>query len=123
MLNCFAMGTLFLYLSALAGWGLGILSDLATRNRRSRRSPSKFSFSFWIKDNYRKWGISLTSALIITFVLSRNSESLFGFVFVEWMALVVGLSPDAVLSFLKQRFGVLKPESVDGYDRTACNEE
>jgi hypothetical protein len=39
------------------------------------------------------------------------------------MALVVGLSPDAVLSFLKQRFGVLKPESVDGYDRTVCNEE
>ncbi len=112
------------YLSTLAGWALGTLTDLSTRNRWSPRSPQKFSISFWIKDNYRKWGISLGSAMLLTWVASHGVTGLMDAVFEPWMALVIGFAPDAVLSFLKQRFGILQPEQVGEFDRTTdkpCN--
>lgn len=61
--------------------------------------------------------------MLLTWVASHGVTGLMSAVFEPWMAFVIGFAPDAVLSFLKQRFGILQPEKVEDFDRTdkLCN--
>ena len=90
----------------LLGFILSWLVDIAQRNKKSRRTPDKFSLKFFFTDN---WDRILLSALISATLISmyhimelelNEYEDLF--------AIAVGFAPDMVVGWLKRKFGFLK---------------
>jgi hypothetical protein len=108
------------YLLVICGWIIGLLSFVATRTPNSPKSPKKFSFKFWFFDNWLKAMASLILSLVLNFTLSAAVPSM-GLDYVEWMALAIGLAPDAALSILKRRIDFLQPNIVEGFNR--CHHE
>jgi hypothetical protein len=100
------------YLLVLAGWIIGQLSFLITRDPHSPNSPEKFSLRFWFLDNWLKATISLVLSLAMNFALGRVYVG-----YDEWMALVIGFAPDSFFSLLKDKFNFAQPSEVDGYTR------
>lgn len=101
------------YLLVLAGWIIGQLAYLVTRNPHSEHSPKAFSIKFWFMDNWMKATISLVLSIAMNFAIARIFDG-----YQEWMALAIGITPDSFFSFLKNKFNFAQPEVVDGYVRT-----
>lgn len=103
------------FFNVLIGIVLGNIGHLAVKDPTSSASPTRFSFLFWVKDNYLKLLHSLVIAggLNLAFQLNIHEiEAALGFKWYNIYAVGLGLFPDAVLSFLKNKFGFLQPKKV-----------
>jgi hypothetical protein len=101
------------YLLVLAGWVIGQLAYLVTRDPNSNHSPRAFSLKFWFEDNWIKATISLVLSLAMNFALQRIMVEGYQ----EWMALAIGIAPDTFFSFLKDKFNFAQPEQAGGFER------
>lgn len=96
------------------------LYDVFTRQRKSANTPSKFSFSFFIKDNWRKMVVSLLLSLTTSTAVFLNLEAFCSFLHIstdmkDVIFVVIGASPEFILQKFKKKFGVLQPNNVNGY--------
>jgi hypothetical protein len=111
------MLTSFVYL--LLGFILSNLGYYATRNRESHNSPVKPSFIFFFKDNYIRLIHSALIASIINVILMMDiaqTNKVLGMPYIPIYAVGVGLFPDAILAFLKNKFGFMQPKKVQDED-------
>ena len=96
--------TLF-YLTAL-GFALSVVIDIAQRDKKSKRSPNKFSLIFFIKDNYMRIGYSAAISAILILIYHKGSFDLNEYE--DYFAVAVGFAPDLVIGWFKRKFGFLK---------------
>lgn len=69
--------------------------ELATRKKGSERTPEKFSFKFWLQDN---WQSILLSVMTMFLTVRFSSEFLpEGQVMSEWWALLIGGGLDGII--------------------------
>lgn len=90
------------------GFLLSALIDIGSRNRRSKRTPEKFSFEFFAKDNIGRFVVSGLTSVCLVGIYHFAS---FGFESQEYedlFAIAVGFAPDLVIGWLKRKFGFLK---------------
>lgn len=90
------------------GFLLSVLIDIGSRNKRSKRSPEKFSFEFFARDNIGRFAISGLTSVCLVGIYHFAS---FGFESQEYedlFAIAVGFAPDLVIGWLKRKFGFLK---------------
>lgn len=93
---------IFVTLGAL----LNILIEVSGRNKESQRTPEKFSFSFFLQDNWKR--ISLTALVCIIGVMVGNELIEFLGVYIpENLArltpLVIGILSDYIPMKIKQK--------------------
>lgn len=103
------------YLNIIFGFLLNNIGILLARKRSSSGTPTKFSFSFWVKDNWQKWILSLLTAFIFQAFINLNVEGvehMFGFKWAPFYSLLIGAFPDAIFELLKKSSGFLQPKNV-----------
>lgn len=83
---------------ALIGAYILIQFNANTRDPKAARTPVKFSWSFWIRDNARRAIFNLV--LILTSI--RFSQEITGKPINEFWALVIGLSSDLLAQALNK---------------------
>lgn len=113
------------------------LREISTRQKESRNSPQKWSWSFFWKDNKYKLpvslGISLLSSIIFYLTVVVDGEPWYSMNITDsisislnvkyFIYILFGLVPERIFQFLKDRFKFLQPERVevideDGYLKT-----
>ena len=85
-----------LFAWALTGAYILVQFNINSRDPNSVRTPVKFSWKFWIKDNLRR--VVFNGVLII--VTLRFSKEITGKELNEFWALVIGLSSDGLAQLL-----------------------
>lgn len=103
------------FLTVLIGIVLGNIGHTAVKDPTSAASPTKFSLLFWVKDNWKKVITSIIMACGLNLALQLNIhevEAAFGFKWHNIYGLGLGLFPDAILSFFKNKFGFLQPKQI-----------
>ena len=85
-----------LFAWALIGAYILVQFNINSRDPNSVRTPVKFSWKFWIKDNLRR--VVFNGVLII--VTLRFSKEITGKELNEFWALVIGLSSDGLAQLL-----------------------
>lgn len=102
-----------LYIFAIIGMVLVLLIDSNGRDQSSVNTPVRFSWRFLLRDNYKRillWVvvmyIMIRFGLVKMFVQSILGEG--ESASMEFSMVVVGASFDAVLFFIKNKFGFMK---------------
>lgn len=109
------------FITVFIGIVLGNIGHTAVKDPTSAASPTKFSPLFWIKDNWLKVVHSIVIAFSINLALQlsiKELEAALGFKWYNLYGLAIGLCPDAVLSYLKNKFGFLQPKRVKMKNQT-----
>ena len=96
------------FILTLLGYILSGLVDVSQRNKKSKRTPDKFSWKFFIKDNYERYLISGAISLCLIVIYQKASFEFESQTYEDLFALAIGFSPDLVISYLKRKFGFLK---------------
>jgi hypothetical protein len=96
------------FILTLLGYILSGLVDVSQRNKKSKRTPDKFSWKFFIKDNYERYLISGAISLCLIVIYQKASFDFEEQTYEDLFALAVGFSPDLIISWLKRKFGFLK---------------
>ena len=110
-------------INTLLGFFIALAWDILQRERNSKRSPTKFSLSFFWADN--KLRLIFTFMLAISLMLAiyfnaKETGLLFG---KEWtdinnlVYIIVGSVPDLVVSFAKRKAGFLQSTETKDYIR------
>ncbi len=103
-----------LFLWALVGAYILVQMHNNTREPLSARTPIKFTWGFWFRDNVRR--VVFTGVMII--VVIRFSIEITGRPINEFWALVIGMSSDGLALFLN-KFNLVKLiGTVKGPDQT-----
>lgn len=86
-------------LFALLGMFINVISDITRRKPKSVASPTKFSISYWLKDNFTKMSTSILMMplMIILFQQVTGSE------ISNLLALGIGFSSDHLCEILKRK--------------------
>lgn len=103
------------FLNVLIGLVLSNVGYVLTRDKLSGGSPTKFSFSFWIKDNWAKIAHSIVIAVGLNLALQLNLKDIEGALGLKWYgiyAIAIGFFPDAILVFLKDKLGWFTSKTV-----------
>ena len=95
-------------LLTLLGYILSGLVDIAARNKKSKRTPDKFSFKFFLRDNYERYGISFCLSGVLIIIYHFTAFDFEEQLHEDLFAIAVGFSPDLIIAFLKRKFGFLK---------------
>lgn len=86
------------YFFAFLGLVTYLIIDLWNRNVASERSPVKFSWSFWIKDNYLR--VILTLVIVPIAIIMFQEVMGTGITYLG--AFILGLATDALISTFKK---------------------
>lgn len=70
--------------------------------RHNHKTPHKFSFSYWFRDNIYHKLLSLIGNLISIFIILRFSNDIIGMNFSYFLTIVVGLGLDYFVDRLKK---------------------
>ena len=92
----YIIATLFF---AMIGVAIGLLIHFDDRNKTDPTNPTKFSFTFLVKDNWRR--ILLNFLLIL--VTIRFCQQITGVQLNEFVALLIGVSYDRLSGFLQKK--------------------
>jgi len=84
--------------------GVAINAFIKVSERESIETPKKFSFKFFIADNYKKWCITI----LVIYLCIRFSDKMFtSGEPVDWIMIVLGYNADHVVDFIKNRTSAL----------------
>lgn len=100
-------------LYALVGAIVNKAADVTKRNVPSDRSPKKFSFSYWWKDNKRK---AIADILLVPVAIVCCNE-FFNMEITTGSAFAIGFGSDYLLAIAKKR----KMKLLKGYDLTEAD--
>lgn len=87
-----------------AGIGIIIRSVLRARKgvKRNGRTPKKFRWSFWLRDNLLSKVTSALGTVAIVFIGIRFSKDIMGYELTMFASLLVGLSVDYIAEKIKK---------------------
>ena len=91
---------------------LNVLMDVDQRDVQSEATPKRFSYKFFLADNYKR----IFATIILIYVVIRFSTELNGQPISEFMALMLGLNIDRLTGWAKKKFEVLKVERDKFYE-------
>lgn len=86
------------------GYLLFSLDETSKRDRGSVTTPKRFSWKFWIRDNWRRY----LTTILFTYVFFRFYENFTGHGLSNFEAIMVGLIGDGVAKTVKDRSKVLQ---------------
>jgi hypothetical protein len=116
------METTFI-INTLLGFFIALFYDVLNRSKASESSPGKFDILFFLNDNKSRLILSLALSLALMLAIYFNVEDAALLLGKEWTELnniiyiVVGATPDLVVSFAKRKAGFLQPENTKGFKR------
>lgn len=73
--------------------------EVKTRNKESKRTPKKFKGKFFVKDNLKRWIVTV----LLLFVLIRFYKEFTGQELVPFTALLLGFSAEGLSGFAKRK--------------------
>ena len=88
----------------MIGYVLYGLNETANRDVSSKKTPRKWSWKFWFKDNWRRYLITILSTYIMFIFYVQFS----GHDFSNFEALMMGLIGDGVGALAKKRLKFVK---------------
>jgi hypothetical protein len=88
---------------ALIGVALMLLIHSTERNLDSNRTPTEFSWSFFLSDNWKR----LVAGLIMIFVSLRFAPELFGVEISPFWAFAIGMLNDKLAQVIKDKTNIL----------------
>ena len=83
----------------IIGYFIYGLTETSGRDKESRKTPKKWSWRFWFRDNWRRY---LTTVLC-TYILFRFYTEISGHPFGNFDAVTLGLLGDGISATLKKR--------------------
>jgi len=83
----------------LVGYALYLLVEVTGRDKLSLKTPKKWSWKFWFKDNWRRY---LTS-ILYTYILFRFYTEINGHAFTYFDAVTLGILGDGIAATAKKR--------------------
>ena len=92
----------------LIGYIINALLETTGRDIKSKNTPEKWNWKFWVKDNWRRYIFSVLS----TYLLFRFYIELIGHPFSDFEALLVGYTGDGISGNLKRRIKILSANRV-----------
>ena len=87
----------------LIGYFINALLETTGRDVESKKTPRKWSWEFWARDNWRRYIFTL----LATYILFRFYVELIGHPFTDFEALLLGITGDGASATLKKRIGIL----------------
>lgn len=87
------------------------LTETTGRNIKSKRTPKKWSWSFWFKDNWRRY----LTTILCTYILFRFYTEISGHPFGYFDAVSMGLIGDGISATIKKRVKGMTPYNDDSY--------
>lgn len=94
-------GVLLFY--ALFGAALSLLLHTTERDPNSNRTPDKFCWKFFFRDNWKR----IVTGIMMIGATLRFTPELFGIEISEFWALVIGLSHDRLAQLIKDKTNLL----------------
>lgn len=92
------------YFEALVGVAISLLWHSSTRDSQAPSTPAKFSFSFLLKDNWKR----ILSSLLLIYVFIRFFPDITGISLSLFWCLAIGLSLDKLSELLKSKITALQ---------------
>lgn len=92
---------------SLLGVALLFLVSTTFRDIDSKRTPTQFSWRFFLKDNLRRF----LSGLIILYLALRFTPELFSVEISNWFAVIIGLSSDSIAYVIKEKVKAFKSKA------------
>jgi hypothetical protein len=96
----------FVFLALIAKWTYKTLDGV----KNSPKTPEKFSWAYWWKDNFYPKLVSLLSSIISVFIILRFSNDIIGQQFSYFLAIVIGFGLDYFIDKLKKMDPTLSKE-------------
>lgn len=75
------------------------LIEVSGRDVKSKNTPQKWSWKFWVNDNFKRY----ITTFLVTYVMFRFYIEFSGHVFTYFEALMMGLLGDGIAATLKKR--------------------
>jgi hypothetical protein len=88
------------------GYVIYSLNETSDRNVNSISTPKKWSWKFWINDNWRRY----LASFLATYVLFRFYIEIQGHPFTNLEALILGILGDGIGAYAKNKISVLKAD-------------
>jgi len=83
----------------VVGYIIYALIETSGRDKESKKTPRNWSWKFWVKDNWRRYLLTI----LCTYVLFRFYTEFTGSGFNDFDALTMGLLGDGIAATAKQR--------------------
>lgn len=90
----------------LIGFLIRAFDETSQRNKNSDKTPKKWSWKFWVNDNYKRYIVTILS----TFIFFRFYVEFVGHDLTELEALMIGLIGDDIGLTAKERLGMFKSD-------------
>ena len=90
----------------LIGYAIYGLNETSERDKLGTRTPRKWKWKFWIKDNWRRYLVTI----LTTYVLFRFYVELVGHEFSNYEALMMGLIGDGIGATAKKKIKKVKAD-------------
>lgn len=90
----------------IIGYIIYFLNETGKRDISSKNTPKKWSWKFWIKDNWRRY----LASILATYVLFRFYIEIQGHPFTYLEALLLGILGDGIGANAKDKINVLKAD-------------
>lgn len=87
----------------LIGYSINALLETTGRDIESSKTPRKWSWNFWTKDNWRRYLVTILS----TYILFRFYTEFSGGIFTDFDALMIGLLGDGIAATAKKRISMV----------------
>lgn len=88
---------------AFVGTLVPIFIDLGTRDKKSERTPTKFSWQFWVRDNWKRWIRNIfVICLAIRFYSDIVAIANYNDSIDAWRALGIGIFLDGIIILIKK---------------------
>lgn len=94
------LGFLWFFIIGYAAYGL---VETNRRDVNGNKTPKKWSWNFWLKDNLRRY----ITTLLCTYILFRFYTEFIGHEFNYFEALVTGLLGDGVAAIMKKKLKIV----------------
>lgn len=90
------------------------LTETSGRDKKSKRTPKKWSWKFWFRDNWKRY----VTSLLTTYVLFRFYTEISGHPFGNFDAVTIGMIGDGIAATLKKRVKVIgnHHHNIEEYD-------
>ena len=82
------------------------LNETSNRDKLGSNTPKKWKWKFWIKDNWRRYLVTI----LTTYIMFRFYVEFVGHEFTNFEAVMMGLSGDFVGSIMKNKFKKVKAD-------------
>lgn len=90
------------------GFVINAWDETSLRDKKSKKTPRKWSWKFWFNDNWRRYIVSILS----TYIFFRFYVEFVGHEITEIEAFMIGLIGDNIGSTAKERINMVKADRV-----------